>query len=185
MAPSGFSTASVITRWQRLNKGQRLVTGIIGALFALWAVDLMAFRPLRRRLREMGREVQGTKAKLLEATIADQNAANVTKAFKAYAPYAAASGSPETELAGLLSDVETTIRKSGVVLLNLKPSARSASSETISVAVDGESSPEQLMRLLDQLQRSQRALKVTELSIRVSESKTLRVAMVVSKLLLR
>ena len=179
-----FSSAVVLQRWQRLKKGQRLVAGMTGTLFMLWAVDLIAFRPLRQHLHALGQEVQQTKKKLIDATIADQNSANVTKAFKAYEPFAAVSGSPETELAGLLSDVETTVRQSGVVLLNLKPSARGSSGSTISIAVDGESSPEQLMRLLDQLQRSQRALKVTELSIRVSESKTLRVAMVVSKLLI-
>ncbi len=179
-----FSSSAVLQRWQRLKKGQRLVAGVLGTLFMLWAVDLIAFRPLRRHLHALEQEVQQTKKQLIDATIADQNSANVAKAFKAYGPYSTVSGAPETELAGLLSDVETSVRQSGMVLLNLKPSARVVSGNTIGVAVDGESSPEQLMRLLDQLQRSQRALKVTELSIRVSESKTLRVAMVVSKLLI-
>ena len=184
MAGSAFSSAAILQRWQRLKKRQQLVVGIAGSLFALGFIDLIALRPLRNQLQVLSRAVDETKQKLLTATAADYNAAFVTKAFKAYEAYGAASGPAETELAGLLSDVETTVRQSGVVLLNLKPGQRSGE-RSISVAVDGESSPEHLVRLLDQLQRSNRALKVTELSVRVSESKTLRVALVISKLLLR
>lgn len=174
----------MLKRWQQLNKKQQIAAGIAGSLLALWLVDLIALRPLRNRLHAVSREVEQAKQKLIAATEADYNAANVAKAFKAYEPYAAPSGPAEAELAALLSDVENTVRQSGVVLLNLKPAQR-GTDRAISVAVDGESSPEQLMRLLDQLQRSQRALKVTDLSIRVSESKTLRVAMVISKLLIK
>ena len=184
MAAASFFSTAILQRWQRLKKNQQFVVGIIGSLFMLWFVDFIALRPLRNRLQVLNQEVEQTRQKLLNATAADHNAANVSKAFKGYESFAAPSGAPETELAGLLSDVENTVRQSGVVLLNLKPGQRGAE-RSISVAVDGESSPEQLMRLLDALQRSQRALKVTDLSVRVSESKTLRVAMVISKLLIK
>lgn len=184
MAAARFSSAMLLARWQRLRKSQQIAVGILGSLALIGLVDLVALRPIRNRLRALAIEVKQTEQKLRAATEANDNALNVSKAFKNYASYAAASASADVELANLLSDVETTLRQSGVILLNLKPAQRSKEN-VISIAVDGESSAEQLMRMLDAFQRSQRALKITELSIRVSESKTLRVAMVVSKLLIQ
>lgn len=183
---AAISASILLQRWQRLTPRQRLIAGMAAGGLTVWAADAAALRPLRRHLREQRRLVARSEQQLLAAMAANQNAAAVTKAFAAYQTYAQPSGSAEAEMAALLSEVEASVRQSGMALLNLKPVAgRSASDQAISVAVDGESTPEQLVRLLDRFQRSTRALKVTELAVRVSESKTLRTSMVVSKLLFK
>ncbi len=178
-------TPSFAQWWQRLTKRQRLVAGIVSS-FAVAGLITAALRPLRHLLSRLSREVQQTEQRLLDAMAANRDAETVTAAFAAYEPYVASSGSTESELAAVLSEVESAVRESGVTLLNLKPAAaRAGADQTISVAMDGEAAPEQLVRLLDRLQRSTRLLKVTELTVRVSESKTLRTSMVITKLLLK
>lgn len=184
MAPAG--AAVLLQRWQRFTRRQRLIAAVAGIGLTSWVADAAALRPLRRHLHQQRRAVVQTEQQLLAAMAANQNAAAVTKAFVAYQAYAQPSGSVEAEMAALLNDVEASVRQSGMTLLNLKPvTGRTPSDQAVSVAIDGESTPEQLVRLLDRFQRSPHALKVTELAVRASESKTLRASLVVSKLLLK
>ena len=177
--------AGLASRWQRLSRQQQAAVVIGGSVLAAWCMDAVALRPLRRRLHGLHEEVRQAEQRLSEALVASQQAGSVTRAFETYKTYMQPSGSAESELASVLSEVESAVREAGMVLLNLKPmTGRSTSPETISVTVEGESTPEQLVALLDRLQRSTRLLKVTELTVRVSERLTLRTSMVISKLLL-
>lgn len=172
--------------WQRLSKRQQLVATILGGLAVLWMLDLITLRPLRRHLHQLREEVRATEQRLVNGVIADGQADGVNKAFQAYAAYAQPAGSPESELAGVLSEVEAAVRQSGVALLNLRPSSqRGENGGAISVSVDGEATPKQLVQLLDAIERSPHLLKVAELTVRVSEAKTLRTSLVISKLLLK
>ena len=186
MASQSLDIAPFVQRWQRLGKRQQTVTLIIGSVAVAWVMDGIALRPLRSRVRELRRQVRETEQRLVEASVASDQAQAVTRAFSAYEPYVKPSGSSESELASVLSEVESAVRQSGMTLLNLRPvSGRQGTAQTISVTVEGEASPHQLVQLLDLVQRSTRLLKVTELTVRVSETKTLRTSMVISKLLLK
>jgi hypothetical protein len=52
------------------------------------------------------------------------------------------------------------------------------------VSLETESSPTQLVQLLDRMQRSARLLRVTQLSLRVVEGRALRASIVISQLTL-
>lgn len=186
MASQALELGGVLQRWQRLSKRQRLILSVVAALTVAWGLDAVLLRPLRRRLAFLQGQVRDTERRLLDAITASGQAEAVHRAFHAYEPYAAGSESAETELANVLSEVESTIRQSGMTLLNLRPTTeRNASTDTIQVSAETEAHPQQLVALLDHVQRSTRLLKVTELNVRVSESKTLRVSLVISKLLLK
>ncbi len=173
-------------RWRRLSRRQQLTLLIGGGLVALWAADSAAFRPLRSRLASLKRDVQAAEQELVHSLLAVRQREAVAKAFTAYEPYVKPSGSAEAEVAGFSSEVESALSKSGMVVLSLKPVTPRAGARTdaISVAIEGESSPGQLLQFLEAIQRSPRLLKVTELAVRVSESRTLRCSLVISKLLL-
>ena len=186
MASQALDVHVILQRWRRLSTRQRIVVGGIGALAVVWSVDAVLLGPLRRRLSRLQGHVRDTERRLLDAITASSQAEAVHRAFHAYESYAVASESAETELAKMLSEVESAIRQSGMTLLNLRPATdRNAPTETIQVSAEIEATPQQLVALLDRVQRSTRLLKVTELNVRVSESKTLRVSLVVSKLLLK
>jgi hypothetical protein len=194
MAAPVLPAAAAASAWRRMSRRQQLAAVLAGSAAAAWAVDLAVLRPLRHRLDHLHQAVKQTEQRLLEAVAAGRDAEAVTKAFAGYEPYVRASSSPETALAGMLSDVEAAIRDSGVVLLNLKPAQAKAAAkgaaapagapqgQVVSVIMDGEAGPEQLVRLLDAFQRSPRLLRVSELTVRVSEQKTLRTSMVISTL---
>jgi len=172
-------------RWQRLSRRQQITAFAGVGLGVLWLVNAAALRPLRRHLARLHAEARQTEQGLVDALVAGQQASGVNSAFEAYASYVRPSAAPEAELAVILSEVESAVRQSGMVLLNLKPvTLRDGQADSISVTVDGEADPEQLMNLLDRIQRSSRLLKVTELSVRVSEQQRLRASLVISKLLL-
>ncbi len=174
-----------IQRWQRLSKRQQLIASLIGGLLVVAAVDALLLRPLRQRLTRLHHEVHAAEQRLVEAVVAGSQAKAVTQAFSAYEPYVRPAGSSEAELAGILSEVESAVRQSGLVLLGLKPATpQGGAANTVSVTIEGESTPEQLIQLLDAIQRSTRLLKVTDLAVRVAEGKTLRSSLVISKLLL-
>ena len=174
-------------RWQRLSKRQQLILLILVGVVALWAFDAVAFRPLLRgRLNALKRQAKAAEQQLVNATIASAQAGSVNRAFEAYQAYIKTAGTAEAELAAVLTEVESAVRESGMVLLNLRPvSEREAAPDRVSVTVETEASPAQLVQLLDRIQRSSHLLKVTELALRVSESQTLRSSLIVSKLLLR
>lgn len=175
-----------IQRWQRLNRRQQLAVFVVGGALGLWLIDTAMLKPLRHHLRRVHRQVQETEQRLLEALVADGQAESVQQAFGAYGPYVRPAGSPEAELAGLLSEVESAVRASGMVLLNLKPvTLRQSESHIIGVTLESEATTGQLVQFLDTVQRSTRLLKVTELTVRVSDDQTLRTSCVVSKLLLK
>ena len=174
-------------QWQRLAPRQRRIVFIVGSVLIVWALDAAALRPLRRQLHHLRGEVHDAEQRLRDAVAAQGQEKGVSEAFAAYEPYVKPAGSSESELAGVLSEVESAVRQAGVVLLSLKPaSGRPApTTNTVSVTVEGESSPSQFVQVLDLIQRSPRLLKVVELTVRVTEAKTLRSSMVISKLLLK
>ncbi len=172
--------------WQRLTKRQRLIVMGVGGALALMSVDAIGLRPLRQQVRELHQQVRDAEQRLADAVIASGQAKAVNSAYAAYAPYLQSKGSVDTELAAALSEVESAVRQSGMVLLSLKPeTGRPGSGQMISASVEGESTSSQLVQLLDLLQRSKRLLRVTELSARVVEGKKIRSFIVISKLLLK
>lgn len=174
------------TQWQRLGRRQRLIAVGVSGLVALLLVDAIALRPLRRQVQALRAQVRETEQRLMDAVTASQQIESVSAAFAAYEPYIKPAGSNESELAAVLSEVEGALRQSGVLALSLKPAtSKPGEASMVSVSVDGESDPAQLARLLDLLARSSRLMKVTELTVRVSEDKTLRSALVITKLLLK
>ena len=173
-----------LQHWQRLSKRQQLIASLIGGLLVVAVVDALLLRPLRQRLTRLHQEVQAAEQRLVQAVVASSQAEAVTQAFSAYEPYVRPAGSAEAELAGILSEVEAAVRQSGLVLLGLKPAPpQGGAATTVSVTIEGESTPEQLMQLLDAIQRSTGLLKVTDLTVRVAEGKTLRSSLIISKLL--
>jgi hypothetical protein len=70
-----------------------------------------------------------------------------------------------------------------MVLMNLRPDA-GAGGQALRVSLETESSPTQLVQLLDRMQRSARLLRVTQLSLRVVEGRALRASIVISQLTL-
>lgn len=184
MSGAALSKAGVF--WQRLSPWQKRLTVLAGLFLGFLLIHATVVYPLRQTFRQLGREVKQTEEALVSAVAASRSAAAVEKAFAAYAPYAKSAASPENALGGLLSEAETAVRESGMTLLNLKPTlAREKADSGVSVTVDGESNPEQLMRLLDRLAHSMQVLKVSELTVRVSENKTLRTSLVISKLVIQ
>ncbi|MBI3996904.1 MAG: hypothetical protein HY352_04525 [Candidatus Omnitrophica bacterium] len=172
--------------WHQWTKTQRLVAGIVLSVAAVWIVYLAVLRPLHRQVVRLRDEVQNAEQRLVEAVAASQQVEKVGKAFAAYQPYVVPAASQELERAGFASEVESALRASGMAVLSLNQVApREQAPETISVSVEAESSPGQLMQFLSLVQRSTRLLKVTELAVRSSESKTLRSSLVISKLIVK
>lgn len=181
-----MARAGAMQQWQRLNKRQQRWVLLLAGLVAVWGADGLLLRPLRRRLMTLHREVRETEQRLIEATVASAQVETVNQAFEQYAAYLKkGTGSVETELAAALTEVESAVRDLGIVLINLKQGSAGASESTVSVSVECEASPTQLVQLLDRLQRSVRLLKVTQLNVRASDAQTLRASLVVSKLLVR
>ena len=186
MANPSLEVRGLVQRWQRLSRRQQVILLIIGSTAVVWTMDTLALRPLRRHVRALHQQLRDTTQRLSEAVVAGDQAKAVNRAYTAYEPYLTTSGSSEADLAAVLSEVEAGVREAGMTLFNLKPaSSRPGTEGILSVSVDGEASPSQLARLLDLVQRSPHLLKVTELTIRVSEGKTLRTSFVISKLVLQ
>jgi len=177
----------LIDRWQRLGKRQQLLAVIAGSVGTMLLMDLIALRPLRQHVQELNQKVSTAEQQLLQAIAAQHRADEVNKAFTAYAPYVHPAGSLESELAGFVGEVESALHQSGITVINFKPvtSRDEAPATVIRVAIEGESIPAQLMQFLSLVQRSTRVLKVTELSVRTTDIKTLRSSIVISKLLLK
>ena len=172
--------------WQRLGTQQRAIVRLVAGCLAAWVVYAAILRPLARQWSRLRQEVREAKAALVEAVRASLQADSVNHAFAAYEAYARPSGSVDSALPTALSEVEAAVREVGMSRLDLKPS--SSCNETTAVlclTMEAESTPSQLVQLLDQLQRSPHLFKVTELRVRVTEGKTLRSSLVISKLLLR
>jgi len=178
-------TQGMTQQWQRLNKRQQRWILLLAGLIAVWGADGLLLRPLRRRLMALHREVRDTEQRLIDATVASAQAETVNQTFERYVPYLKEAGSVETELAGTLTEVESAVRDLGIVLINLKQGTAGDSDRTVSVSIECEASPTQLVQLLDRLQRSVHLLRVTQLNVRASDAKTLRVSLAVSKLLVR
>ncbi|MDP3703671.1 MAG: GspMb/PilO family protein [Candidatus Omnitrophota bacterium] len=176
-------SAGAMQQWQRLNKRQQRWALLLAGLVAVWGADGLLLWPLRQRLMALHREVRDTEQRLIDATVASAQVETVNQAFEQYAVYLKETGSVETELAAALTEVESAVRDLGIVLINLKQGSAGALESMVSVSVECEASPTQLVQLLDRLQRSVRLLKVTQLNVRASDAQTLRVSLVVSKLL--
>ena len=177
--------AGLASWWKQLNRRQQRLVLLLGVAAAVGLADAVALRPLRLRLVQLHREVRETEQRLVDAMVAGAQTDAVAHALGPYQPYLQPAGSEESELAAVLTEVESAVRASGMVLLNLKPQVSGKGlANAVSVIVEAEASPPQLVELLDRLQRSSRLLRVMELNVRVSEGRTLRASLVVSKLLL-
>lgn len=175
------AVSTLLRRWQALPARQRKLLSVLIVFFGLWAVEAVMLRPLQRRLAGLHQQVRAAEQRLVQATIASAQAASVDQAFTAYAPYLPPAGSREAEMAAVLTDVESAVREAGMVLLNLKPDEETSQGAVMTIRVEAEASPAQLAQLLDRLQRSTRLLKVSGLSARVAEGRTLRTSLVIQK----
>ena len=185
MASPILNVSVVLQGWQRLAKPQQLAVLLVGGAAIILGIDLIVLRPLRHGVRALRHQVHETEQRLIESIVSSQQTDGVNRAFDAYSSYLAPTGSSDAALADVLSEVEHVIQQSGLTLINLKPaSPQAGKSPMIQVMVEGEASPEQLVRALDLIQRSPKLLKVTDLTVRVTEDKTLRTSLVISKLLL-
>ncbi len=175
------ASSTLLRRWQALPARQRKLLSVLTVFFALWAAEAMMLRPLQRQLAGLHQQVREAEQQLIQATIASAQAASVDEAFTAYAPYLQPAGSREAEMAAVLTEVESAVREAGMVLLNLKPDEETSGATVITIRVEAEASPAQLMQLLDRLQRSTHLLKVSGLSARVAEGRMLRTSLVIQK----
>jgi hypothetical protein len=189
MAPVDVSVWQA--RWARMSRWQRVAVVAAAGLLLCNVLDGTVLAPLRRRLHALRHEVQEIETRLAATVVAGTQAGVVAEAYERYRPYAPARVSPEVVQASVLAAVEGAVRESGMSLLSLRPAIEQGgaggtehAAPSVSITVEGFASPRQLLLVLHRLQRSELVLKVTRLSLRVSEAKTLRVTLVVSPLLL-
>lgn len=177
---------AVFSRWFGNDKARRLALVIVAALAALALASLLLFRGLGRWLGRLDQQVRDAEQRLVVASTAMQHVEEVHQAYAAYEPFAMLSEPAAAERNRLLRDVEEALQRSGIVSLSSRELPESDEADgTVGIRVDGESSPGQLVTFLDLLQRSPRLLRVTKLEVRVSEGRTLRCSMDVSKLLIQ
>ena len=168
--------------WKRLPRTQQRIALTVSVVLALWVADTVLLRPLRVRLSRLQQDVRQTEGRLTAAMVASAQAEAVNRAFETYEPYAQPGGDPQSELG---AEVQSAVRDLGMPLLNLRQSEVSPRTpEVVSVTLECEATPVQLMQFLDRVQRSIRLLKVTDLNVRATEGKGLRVSLIISKLLL-
>lgn len=180
-----MAAASFQAAWQRVPKPQQVLLRLLGVGLLLWGVGQVTLRPLQRRLRALKAEVAEAEARLLAATAASQQTERMQKAFAPYQPYVKKPAAPEVELAGFMTEVEQAAKDAGIAEPYLKPlKTPEATPQVLSATMEAEASPAQLIALLDTIQRSTRLLRVKELTVRVTEGRTLRSSLVIEKLLL-
>ena len=174
----------IAARWKRLTSRQQWWVIALCALLVVWLVDVAAFRPLRIYVRQLQSQVRQAEQRLVDMVVASAQAEGTSSALEAYEPYLTRAPNAEAELAAVLAEVEAAVRESGMALINLRPVGDvRGGTDIVSVSIEAESSPAQLVRVLSRLQRSTQLLRVTELTIRSTE-RTLRSSLVVSKWLL-
>ena len=171
--------------WKRLPRTQQRSALAASVVLALWASDAALLRPLRVRLSRLAQDVRETEGRLTAAMVASAQAEAVNRAFETYQPYVQPGGDPQSELGIVYAEVQSAVRDLGMPLLSLRQGEVSPdAADAVSVTLECEAAPVQLVQLLDRVQRSARLLKVTDLTVRATEGKGLRVSLVISKLLL-
>lgn len=171
--------------WLGTGKAKRATLLGLSAVGVLGVVAVVVFRNVGQWLGRLEEQVRHTEQRLVAAVTATQQAEEVRQAFAAYEPFAQPAAAAAAERNQLLRDVEDVLRSAGMARLNFRElSSDDELPGTVGVLVDGESSPGQLLTFLDLLQRSHRLLRVTKLEARVSENRTLRCSLIVSKLLI-
>ena len=169
--------------WQRLTRWQRRALLVGSGMLALWvAAAFLLF--LSARLAQLNAQVRDTEARLMASTVASAQAEDVNRALDAYQPYVQPGGDAQAESGVVYAEIQSAVRDLGMPLINLKQGEIASGKKTVTVSLECEASPSQLVQLLDRVQRSTHLLKVTGLTVRVTESKGLRVSLVISKLLL-
>lgn len=172
--------------WKRLPRTQRRIALTVSVVLALWAADTVLLRPLRVRLSRLQQDVRETEAQLTAAMVASAQAEAVNRAFETYQPYAQPGSDPQSELGIVYAEVQSAVRDLGMPLLSLRQGEVSPdASDAVSVTLECEATPVQLVQLLDRVQRSARLLQVTDVTVRATDGKGLRVSLVISKLLLK
>lgn len=182
---------TALEQWQKLSVMQRRLAAGVSLVVGVWLVNLIGLGPLRQDIRRLRDQVRDTEQRLMRAVSVNTQAATILQAFEAYRSYVPGSvseGDAAHTQSQVQSDVEAAVRASGMSLLNVKPVSASThdGASTVSVALELEATPEQLIRLLDSLQRSTQLLKVTQMAMRLTDERalTLRCSMVITKLLL-
>lgn len=170
--------------WKRLTRRQQRIILIVGGTVAFLASDAVLLRPLRARLAQLNRHVRETEQRLMTATVASTQAEDVNRVFDAYQPYAQPAGDAQSESGIVYAEIQSAVRDLGMPLISLRQGEIADGKPTVTVSLECEASPSQLVQLLDRVQRSTHLLKVTNLNARVTEGKSLRVSLVISKLLL-
>ncbi len=180
-----------LEQWQKLSVMQRRVAMGASLLAGVWLIDRVGLAPLRRDLHQLHQQVQEAEQRLSRAVSVNTQATTIRTAFEAYRSYVPTAPIPEDAVRSqgqVQSEVEAAVRASGITLLNVKPLSGGphATDTTVSVTLELEATPAQLIHLLDGLQRSTQLLKVTQMALRLTDAHaaTLRCSMVITKLLL-
>jgi Tfp pilus assembly protein PilO len=168
---------------------KKILYVVVGLLVLVFGYHGIA-RPLTEKLSDLETEIFAMQMKLRKAKIYLRQKEEILEESKKYANLSQMdAGSDEEEIARLLNLIEQTARKTGISLSDVKPE-QVRSDKTIKryiVQLNAESSLEQLMSFIHELEHSPQILKIDKMSTVPKEDKSavLRSTIIVTRVVLK
>lgn len=175
---------------QKLTARERKILYVVFGLLILILIYHGVWIPLQNKFAELDREIFAMQMKLRKAhAFLSQKTAVMQEAQNHSNLQQMDAGSDEEEIAKLLNFIEQQARGAGISISDLKPQPPQSDKITkrLSVELNAESSLEQLVGFIYQLEHSQQLLKVQQISTTNKDEKstTLKSFMIITRYMVK
>lgn len=106
---------------RELQKKEKMLAGVVLALSFAFAFNLLILKPLREKLSLVDEEIGREELVFRKYSGLEKKKDSLLTVYKKIEPYLGFKGSDNEKTAAILSSIEAEARKSGLVIVDMKP----------------------------------------------------------------
>jgi Tfp pilus assembly protein PilO len=172
----------------KLSRKEKIGLFVAVVVVFLAILDRLVLAPIKERIQQINQQIQVNEKQLVMGLRNLEQKEVVTNEYKKYARYLKDAGSDEERIAAMLSEIENLAKKSGVSLVDTKPSQPKDTNffKEYAIEVKAEGTMETLMIFLYQLNSSSQLLRAERLRLNLKDkdSITVEASILITKFLL-
>ena len=150
-----------------LSARQRVLLWVAVAVVALAGLQQFVYVPIVDRLHELDEQILQKESQVRRNAKTLASREGVLKAYAPYSAYASTEGSPEETIGGVLAEIEELARRTGLVLVNVrpKPATKIDVGKQYPVEIEFETEMTPLIKFIHGLHGSKHLLRVSQLRL--------------------
>lgn len=160
---------------RQLNKNEKILSAVVGSLLFIFIFNIIIIKPLKEKLNTAEDEILHSQLLIRKYLEIEQQKDTLVKENKKIERYLTLKGSSDEKLTAILSKIEAEARKSGLVIVDMKPDTSQKSKslpEIYRIQLNAEADLSKIFNFVYGLENSDILFKVEKLNLSVKDEST-------------